>query len=301
MTFTPPRTKGLLLGSTLLLLFLGGMAVGILKLSTGRVTPMLGIWTAMVILSAPLALLIAYRLYGLITARYALDRNGFTLRWGLATEQIPLAVIIGIIKGSEALNKIPLGKGFGLLGWRVGQRVITGLGFVEFFATTDPSSMIILKLKERNLVISPADGEGFENTFYEANRLGALKDLPERSQRPDFFSVRLWKDHLARILILLSLLLLLVLLGYLAFRLPGLPDQVPFGFDRVGRPDTLVPPARLLLLPLVGGFFWLLDSFLGAWFFRREDERKIAYFVWGIGLLMSILFCGAVWHLLSAA
>jgi hypothetical protein len=301
MIFTPARTKGLLLGGALLILLLAGMAAGIFHLSTGRVTPLLGIWTAIVILCCPLAMLVAYQLYGLITAYYTIDRNGFTLRWGLATEQIPLAAILGIIKGSEALIENAPGKGSGLLGWRIGHRAIPGLGSVEFFTTSDPSNMILLKLKGRNLAISPSDMEGFEKAFYEANRLGALRELPERSQRPDFFSARLWKDHVARVLILLSLLLLLILLGYIAYRLPSLPDLVPFGFDREGRPDTLVPPAQLLLLPLVGGFFWLLDSFLGAWFFRRDTERRIAYFVWGVGLLMSILFCGAVWHLLRAA
>ena len=300
MTFTPPRLKGLLINTALLLLFLGGMAWGILQLSAGRVTPMLGIWTGMVICCAPLSLLVAYHLYGLITARYDLDRNGFAIRWGLASEQVPLSAIVGIVRGSQALHRRTLGWAYDLLGWSVGQRSIPGLGMIDFFIAGEPSGIIILKLKQRSLAISPASIEAFESAFAEANRLGSLKEPTERSQRPDFFSVRLWKDRIARSLILGSLLLLVFLLGYLAFRLPGLPDRVPFGFDLAGKPDTFVPPARLLLLPLAGAFFWAADLLLGAWLYRRQDGRSIAYFIWAIGLTMSLLFGGAVRYLLAA-
>ena len=298
--FYPHRIKGLILGVSIVLILIAGAIVGIVELSTGRVTPMLGIWTSMVTLGVPLALFVLYRLYGLLSARYSLDRNGFYLRWGFNSEQMPISSILGIISGANKSEAFPRGWDYGLLGWWIGRRNIAGLGMVDFFATGGPSNMLLLRLNDRHIAISPSDSEKFQEAVDEAMRLGALKAVSESSQRPDFFSARLWKDRFARWLILLSLALVLLLLGFIAFRLPDLPDMVPFGFDPSGNPNSLVPSARLLLLPLVAFFFWFMDLFLGAWFYRGKQGRPIAFLIWSTALLIGALFWGAVLQLIQA-
>jgi hypothetical protein len=109
----------------------------------------------------------------------------------------------------------------------------------------------------------------------------------------------MWNDQLARGLVLAGLVLDLLLLGFLAVRAPALSGNVPFGFDPSGVPGPMVPPGRLLLLPLIAGFCWLGDLGLGAWLYRREREKPFAYAAWGTAVLVGGLFWGATLQLLA--
>ncbi len=96
-------------------------------------------------------------------------------------------------------------------------------------------------------------------------------------------------------------LLPLALLAFVGWRAPGLPSSVPFGFDALGNPGAEAPPGRLLLLPLMAGVLWLVDLSLGAWLYRSEPDRRLAYTVWAIALAGGLLLWGAALHLISNA
>ncbi|OGO19883.1 MAG: hypothetical protein A2Z14_08685 [Chloroflexi bacterium RBG_16_48_8] len=300
MTIKPPKLQGFIIGGLLFILLSGGIIFGILQLASGELTQLLGVWVSLVVIGSPLLLMVGYRLYGLITARYILERDGFFLQWGFSFEQIPISSIENLIKGEELQIRLRPPFGFYWPGCVIGKKKVEKFGLVEFFATKVGRGQVILPLKGRSLVISPPDVETFHQSFLDIVRLGALEEIPVKSIRPDFFSARLWADRLARFLILSGLVLILCLLGYLAFRTPGLPGSVPFGFGITGLPDTFVPPSRLLLLPLVGGFYWLVDLVIGVWLYRLKEDRRIAYVVWFTGAFLGVLLWGAILHLLRA-
>ncbi len=301
MSFTPPRLIGLLIGSLLLTVLLGGAAYGAAQLASAAISPWIVVWVLLPLLGMPLAALVAYRLYGLLTARYRLDRNGFYLTWGLARDQIPLAQLEKprLVQGLPG-RWLPRG-GLWWPGCVVGRGAVEGVGRVEFFAATPPQGMVLLTSGERHLVISPPDPMDFMDAFTQAVRLGSLEPIASVSQRPDFLFNRLWADRAARLLILLGLTFSLLLLGYLALRAPGLPGRVAFGFDPTGRPDPWAPPGRLLLLPLIGGLCWLVDLAAGVWLYRRDGERALAYVVWGAAAFVALLLWGAAFLLLSVS
>ncbi|NIM93596.1 MAG: hypothetical protein GTO18_07780 [Anaerolineales bacterium] len=300
MVVKPNRTLGLILGGFLFFLFLVGLSLGLFQLASETVSPFLGLWTSLVILCLPLLLVVSYRLFGLITAEYSLNRDCFYLRWGFAFDQVPISKIVKVVSGIDIGVGLRPRIGFRWPGCVVGERDVEGLGTVEFFATTGSSRMIVIILEDRSLAISPPDVEAFQGAFLEVVHLGSLEEIHYLSQRPDLFSARLWADRWARLLILAGLIINLSLLGYLAFRVSGLPTQVPFGFDLLGNPDTLVAPSQLLLLPIAGGFWWLIDLLLGLWVYRREGDRSVAYLIWGTGILIGFLLWGAVLALISA-
>jgi len=154
---------------------------------------------------------------------------------------------------------------------------------------------------ERTLAISPPDVEAFQRAFVEAARQGVLDPIEPRSTRPDLFLARLWRDALARSLLFLGIALPLVLLGFLGLRAGSLPTLVPFGFDPLGNPDSLVPPGRLLLLPLIGVLCWAINLGLGSTFYRRGTDRPLAYVLWGIAVAVDLLLWAAALSLLAAA
>jgi hypothetical protein len=301
MDVAPPRALGVLIGVILLLAGLAGIAVGVGQLAQATISPALLLWAGLPIAGAALSAMAAYRLYGLLTARYVLNRNGIGIRWGLAVEEIPLP-IVRLERPSEPLWSHLRPQG--VLRWPgcvVGSGDVTGLGTVEFFSSRGADGILLLVSPERTLAISPPNLEAFQRSFTEAVRQGVLDPVQPSSTRPDLFLARLWRDPLARGLLFIGISLPLVLLGFLGLRAGSLPDLVPFGFDTQGTPDALVPPGRLLLLPLIGGLCWAVDLALGSAFYRRVADRPVAYGLWGVAVVVDLLLWGAALSLLAAA
>jgi hypothetical protein len=301
MDFTPPRRLGLIIGSALLALLISGIVLSVYRLATATISALIIPWVLLPLFSVPLALIILFRLYGLLSARYRLDRDGFYLTWGMAGEQIPLADITDLLKADEIASGLRPEVGFWWPGCVVGRKDVDGVGEIEFFATTGAEGMILLQLDERLIAISPPEVEDFFQAFSASVRMGSLEPIAMRSQRPDFIFTRLWEDRIARAMVLLGLALPTVLLGYLAVQAPLLPLEVPFGFDPAGMPDPLAPPGRLLLLPMIGGLCWMLDFVIGAMFYRQERDRVISYTIWGAAILVGALLWGATLQLLAFA
>ena len=66
-----------------------------------------------------------------------------------------------------------------------------------------------------------------------------------------------------------------------------LPADQPFRFDPAGSPTSLGDPIRLVILPLAGGFVWLLNAVIGWWAWRK-GLRPTAYIFWTVSLLVAI-------------
>ncbi len=293
-----PRLLRPLLGATSILLFgLALVAVGVYQLGTAGADNLLMLWVTLPIVGMPLALWAGYHLYGLVTAKYHLDRDQFSLAWGGAREVIPLGAILRVERTTWSdlpRPRMPSPPGI-RLGQAAGQKER-----IEFFAA-DTDQLVLVECEDSAFLISPRDTEAFLEAFLEATRMGALREVPAVSQRPDLLPARLWSDRLARGLLLAGLLVPIGLLGYLGVRMADLPGTVPFGFTALGAPGPDAPPRRLLLLPLIGGLVWLADLLLGGYLYRQSLGRPFAYALWGLAVLVGFLLWGASLQMLAAA
>jgi hypothetical protein len=299
MVFIPPRARGLFLGGLLLVLLVGITAIGLYQLGSSPISPVIVIWVIMPLIGLPLALVVAYRLYGLLSARYRLDRDGFYLVWGQAMEQIPLSMVKSVEVAAQAGASPRPAVGLWWPGCVVGRARSVDHTVLEFFATSLRDRLVFVETDVGRLAISPPDPPAFSQAFVDATRMGSLEQIQAISRRPDYFSSRMWNDRLARGLLLGGLILDLLLLGFLAVRAPALAGSVPFGFLPGGVPGPMVPPGRLMLLPLIAGLCWLGDLALGAWLYRKDREKPIAYAVWASALIVGGLFWGATLQLLA--
>lgn len=288
----------LLTGLALLLLGAALAAVGILQLAAASLDPLLVLWIGLPLLGGPLAMWSAYELYGVATAAYQLDRDGLTVRWGLAHERIPLGQIQKMER-AEAAREFSPSAGLHLPGVRVGAGDWAG-ALVEYFAT-DLERALLLHCEGKILVLSPPDPDGLVNEFVRYNRMGSLQRVEPSSQRPNLLPAQIWADGLARWLLLAGLLAPLGLLAYLVLQAGSLPAEVPFGFLPSGEPAAPAPAGRLLLLPLVAGLVWLVNLLLGAWLYRRQRDRALSYALWSAAVLVAGLLWGAAAQLLAAA
>ncbi|MEE8122306.1 MAG: PH domain-containing protein [Anaerolineales bacterium] len=300
MNFRPSRSRGMIFGFMILLLLLGAGVFGLIMLATDTISVWMVLWALLPLLSFPLSMVVSYRLYGLMAARYYLDRDGFFLQWGSVIEQIPIAAIKAV-DTAEALG-VEL-KARGVLAWPglvIGECEDEKVGRVEFFASTSADRLVVVQTTERSLAISPQDREGFLSAFNSALRMGPLETIPAISKRPRFVQMVFELDRVARLLVVAGVLLPLLLLGYLGLHVVDLPPEVPFGFGPEGFINTFAPPGRLLMLPMIGGLCWLIDLVAGFWLYRSEKNRPLAYALWATPILVGGLLWGAALELLSA-
>jgi len=276
---------------------LGLTSLGALQLANAGISPLLVLWIGLPLVGLPLAIWAGYQLYGLLTASYRLDRNGFQLRWGLNREQVPLADIERLERpGADLVSAPPLPR---LLGLLVGER--RSAGTVWRYYACAGGQLVAVVLGSTRLVVSPPDPEAFERAFIASTRLGSLQPMDRRSVRPDLLPARLWADGWARLLLITGILIPLILLGYLGVQAGRLPPAIPFGFTSEGEPAAAAPPGRLLLLPMIGGLVWLADLLLGAWLYRRPADRPLAYILWGLAIVIGALLAGASLLLIGMA
>ena len=239
------------------------------------------------VIFAPLPLFL-YRLYALLSAVYILGRDGLMIRWGLRREDIPLREIEWMRPADELGFRLPLPW----LRWPgaiLGFRTVPELGRVEFLSSDLPH-MILVATPEKVYAISPADDVQFMSLFRQINELGSLSPIEAQSVYPTVLLGRVWEDRLARLLILASLGIGLVLLAIVAIAVPGL-ETLPWT-----EPGTTAPAERLLLLPILDGIIWLFNLLMGIFLYRRgADLQFAAYLLWGsAGLTGLLLLIGSL-------
>ncbi len=285
-SFLPPRRLGVIFHVAAGLILLGAAAIIFLQVYQKGAGEgfILGI-LASILLVAPLPLLI-YRGYALTQASYTLDRDGMRLRWGLRGEDIPLPEIEWVRPANEMGFRLPLP----FLQWPgavLGKRKIEGLGEVEFIAS-DLRTLLLVATPEKVYAISPADQRAFVRSFRLIIELGSLTPIPSYSVLPAAFAQRVWSDRLARWTMLAGLGMTLVCFVLAALIIPT-RQSISLGYDAARQPLDPVSPERILLLPLLGSVTYTIDLIAGLFFYRREDQRKVAYLLWASSVLTPVL------------
>lgn len=300
MDTRPPKLQGFLIGTLIIGVLLLGIGWSVLQMGAGQLSIWLALWVVLPLICLPLLMLVVYRLYGLFTASYSIDRNGLKIRWGLAYDDIPIQQLTRVDRAQAfQMDQMPA-LGAWWPGLVIGSRIVENLGEVEYFATRGPRDMVVVQSEDRFVAISPKNVDQFLKAVTESLRMGALSTYQAISTRPNFALARLGSDRAALLLVILGGLLPVALLGYLLLAVGGITDPVAFGFDSTGAVDTLAPAGRLLLLPMIAGASWLLDLFFGMWMYRTSANRPLAYTLWVGAILVGGLMWGAVLKLLGS-
>lgn len=300
MEFSPPRLRPLLILTVLFGASAGAAGLGIVRLSQAELDLVLLLWFALAVLGFPISTLVGYAIYGLLSARYRIDREGFAMRWGLAFEQAPLERVRQVRRLDGSWTSGGQRWLYRLLGW---PGVVIDLpdGEAEVFGSVSPAEGLLVELDGKRLLITPAQREEFLEAFRTAVRQGSLTDLEVRSYRPDFLVGRAWQDRAARLLLAGGAAVPAGLLFYLAVRAAALPPQLPFGYDIQGLPGPMVPAGRLLLLPMMAVALWMVDAAVGLLLYRQPRTRPLAYTLWTSTIVASGLLWMAVMTMLSTA
>lgn len=288
--FRPPRRIGLAFHILMTLVL---VSTSVFALLYGFSQQVGGYFVFLLIISllmvAPLPLVL-YRAYALSQATYRLERDGLRLHWGLRVEDIPLPEIEWVRRAEDLASDMRLPP----LQWPgavLGKVNTNDLGPVEFLASTT-KSLLLVATTRRIYAISPDDPDAFIQAFQDAFEMGSLTPLSSISVQPAAYLSQIWSDRLASGLILAGLALMLVLFVGVSLAIPGTPTA-SLGFNPDGSPLPPVPSEQLLLLPILGSFFFLADLTTGLFFYRRGNSRPIAYMIWGVGAFTILLLLAA--------
>jgi hypothetical protein len=289
--FYPPRRRGLVfhaVGISLLgLLSAGCFLLGLRQEAGGY----FALWMLLSLFFFVPLVLVVYRAYALLRARYLIEREGLRLRWGLRVEDIPVTRVEWI----RPVSDLPYRLRLPFLAWPgaiLGSVHVEDLGEVEFLAA-DESTLLLVATPQRVYAISPADPKAFLRVFHRMMELGSLEPLIHRSVQPTAFFRLIWEDRLARWLILLGAGLVLLLFTGVSLIIPT-RAEVSLGFSSNGTPLPGVPAAQLLLLPVLSAFALGIDLLGGLFFYRQPEDRVLAFFLWFSGVLMPLLMLVAL-------
>ncbi len=285
--FYPPIRWGLIVHALGVLLLISAGGYGLWQAFHATIGPIFLIFLIPSLLALGLAVWLIYRGYALRSAYYILERDGLRLHWGLRLEDIPMDTVAWVRQAEDLESRLPL-PWLRIPGSVLGSRNLTGVGEVEFFASSW-RGIVLVATSERTYAISPQDPQAFLSAFQRFMELGSLSPLPARSVYPTLLLSRVWRARLARYTILLGLGFSLLLLIGASLAIPG-RDQISLGFTSSLEPRDPIPAVRLMLLPVLNGFFFLADFLLGLFFFRQDENQSLSYLVWGGGALTALLF-----------
>jgi|GEM_PF-1083800 len=241
---------------------------------------------------------VLYRIIFLLNACYEFSASGsLTLRFGPWREVLPMEEIEEIRSG----GRIPAAIRATAPGWLEmwhGRVAADGETAVDWLATDRGQRLLLLVTKRRHLAVSPADPAGFAACLTGLSAHGSLEKIEPSSTQPPSIIVEILKNPPALGLLIGGSVGITALGAFLTAVQTRLSPDQPFRFDPAGAPTSPGDPSRLLILPLAGGFIWLLNAILGWWAWK-VGQRPSAYALWAVSLIVTIGLWAAVVALLT--
>ncbi|NLG41479.1 MAG: hypothetical protein GX544_07220 [Chloroflexi bacterium] len=287
--FSPPKGRSLVINGLITVLLVAAILFFLIYGSMSGQG-----WLSIVFISIGLLLLVplalaVYRIITIATTVYSLSREALEVKWGLRRELIPMREITWVHPVSDFETPLPLG--FTLFkGSYYREKDINGLGKTLFVATA-PDQMVLIKLSEAYLVVSPQDELAFTESYKQLSQLGSLKKIDPESENLTMLWRRVMDDQQAKRLLLGGTVSFLVLLLSTAI-IVGLLQQV------VWVSMETVPSSRLFLLALIGLFFSFLNTLIGLFLYLQERSGKnVVYLILGWTILVNIILTLAMFFM----
>jgi hypothetical protein len=237
------------------------------------------------VLSVLLVAFIGYLLYGVLTLKYMMGRDGVFILWARRQETIPLAAIEAVMRLAEAGDSIVRPR-FSLPGHCLG-RGGDGRGReVLFYSTGQRADELLIKTALGSYVISPDNPTGFLSAARARRRLGPTRSLEHTRSEGGLADLPIWRDWKALGLAAAAVVANVSLFAYIAFRYPSLAEIVPLLLES-GQVRLLGAKQELFELPVLGLVVLLGNTVLG--FALHRWERPVTYALAAVALLVQII------------
>lgn len=287
ITFYPARRAGTIVHIALMLLFSAAGIWGIWGASTAEMAPQLLPYLALVLLFLVTVPYLFYRLYGLHRSSYTLERGGITLQWGWRLVTLPMNKINWVYRDTD-LEVPPKPPPLRWPGAVTGVRKFQRGPEVEYLASR-AKRLVIISAGDRYYAISPLYRDELINSYQDLIELGSLQPLPEQSIQPDLVLLEISKNRLTLGMLLLGAVLNISLLIWVLQVIPA-RETISLGFRPDGGLRESLESIRLILFPILNSSAYLTNLVLGLFMYRTQENRALAYILWGAGILTALLF-----------
>lgn len=270
MKCNPARSAGGRVGIGLVVGF-ALASLGLLWLLTTRPISIFSFFLALSVLTGiALVVVFGYWTFGFYTLRYHVDRNGIVITWGVLRQVIPVSNIERLAPGTE-LDSDTRVRGFTWRGYYVGSGHDPELGAVLFYATRRPrDEQLLVVTPTLTYAISPHDPAAFELEYNLRSRLGPTVTLNQGTALARLAQLPLWQDRLLWMLVGLTVLVNVLLFGYVCWQHPYLPELLPLHFSIQGQVDRIGERNELFLLPVIGLIVLVINTIFGILIHLRE-------------------------------
>lgn len=286
-TFYPPKQMGTIIHSLLMLLFSAAGVWGIWGVSNVEVAPQLLPYIALIILFLATVPYLIYTLYALHRSEYILERGGFILNWGWRSESLPMEEVDWVyqIEDLETAPRLPVIHWPGAV---TGVRRFKRGPEVEYLASST-KRLVIISAGERYFAISPNQVDNFITAYHQLTELGAISPLSQESVQPALILSEVFKNKPILWILIGGGLLNISLLIWTLLVIPS-RELISLGFTPSGTPHDSLDSVRLVLFPILNTTAYLANLILGLFLFRNQENRFLAYLLWGASVVVAILF-----------
>ena len=286
-TFYPPRQVGVFTHLALLVAAGGAGAWGIWGVSNADVTVELLPYIALIILFLVAFPILIYTIYSLQRSAYVLSRSGIELSWGWRSELLPIESVKWVyrVEDLETPPQLPLIHWPGAV---TGVRRFQRGPEVEFLASKT-RELVIISAGDRYYAITPQNRDEFLSTYHQLTEMGSITPLQAETIRPALIMNQIIANRPVLWILIGGGVLSLSLLIWTLLVIP-VRELVSLGFTPTGEPQPGLDSVRLVLFPIINTTAYLANLILGIFLFRNEENRYLAYILWGGSLVVAILF-----------
>jgi len=286
-TFYPSKQLGTIIHLLLMLIFSAAGVWGIWGVSNVEVAPQLLPYIALIVLFLATVPYLIYTFYALHRSEYILERGGIILNWGWRTESIPIEEVDWIyrVEDLETAPHLPIIHWPGAV---TGVRRFQRGPEVEYISSST-KGLVIIAASERYYAISPRQVNEFISAYHELTELGAISPISPESVQPALILSEVIKIKPILWILFGGGLLNISLLIWTLLVIPS-RVLVPLGFTPGGVPHDSLDSVRLVLFPILNTTAYLANLILGLFLFRNQENRFLAYLLWGASVVIAILF-----------
>lgn len=278
----------------------GGMVLWIVLLlawlTNQPVSGLSFVLAVLILATIPVLVYVGFRTLSSLLMEYWVDRDGVTVVWGPMREIIPIGSIERIQRGGFADIR---GRWWEWPNPYLTEGAAAGVGPIVSLATRPAAEQVVLVTGQAAYALSPRTPDEFVAALQARHQLGPARLLKPERRWPTPWQWDIWRDRLALLLLGLAVLANMILFGYLCFRYPQLPANLPLHFDAQGQPDRYGAPASLFILPLIGLGALVINGIWGAVLYQRR--RTGSYLLWGGALVVQLLVAVALVNLVRGS
>ena len=281
MSFRPLFSRDRLWASLLTLALIALALIALRAMAARPVGPGTVLLGGFALILGGLSLLLIYRLWALHTLDYWVQRDAIHILWNGEEAIVPLDHVQRVERG-DGLDLKPnwLHWPEPWIGYDADARILA-------YASQPPERSLIIVTDEENYLISPDDPDAFIAAFEERRDFGPARKLKPVIYLAAWRQHWLLRDRVAQLLLFGGLALGLVLLAYVAWRYPQLPETIALHFDLDGNPDLLSPRRSIFLIPGVALLIGFLNAAIGYAFYAYR--RFIAYLLWSASVILQLM------------